>query len=188
MYFLIQEDWSSTAKALGGLTMCGIAIVRIFLHEKLLNTSLTLPPVKVKNWEKLRISFRRSGVGSLKRIQTSHIRECGSGCTWKGKKITHLWLDMVRNLHPLVYNFTILAFLFRPRVTPWELTLGVLESGSTLLERLKVTFMRLKSCSPIEAQRKMGRKKGRRLYSFTAKLPLSFGTRIDGDEETEVNS
>ena len=106
----------------------------------------------------------------------------------EGQEVTHLWLDMVRNLRPLVYNFTILAFLFRPRVTPWELTLGVLESGSTLLERLKVTFMRLKSCSPIEAQRKMGRKKGRRLYSFTAKLPLSFGTRIDGDEETEVNS
>ena len=49
----------------------------------------------------------------------------------EGKKTLYLWLGAVRNLYPLVFNFTISAFLSRPHVTPWGLTLDVLENGST---------------------------------------------------------
>ena len=87
----------------------------------------------------------------------------------KGKKTPRLWLGAVRNL-PLV-----LTFLSRPRVIPWELTLDILENGSTQLESLKDISTRLRSCSPIEALRKKGRKKESRLYFLRQSCLFSLG-------------
>ena len=73
-----------------------------FLTWEVAQHKFNLTPVKVKNGRISRKSFRRSGEENLKRTRTPHIPECGSDCMWKENKTPHLWLDAIRNFHPLL--------------------------------------------------------------------------------------
>ena len=85
------------------------------------------------------------------------------------------------DIRPRAFNSTILPYLSRLNVLPWVHIHDALGSGNTQVENSKGTFMRLKSFTPIEDQRKKERKLERR-WCFSMEIWLLFlGTRIVGD-------